>query len=74
MRLFSFLVTGLTLLSCARSQDLTPEVSADAEKHHYKVRLCLYRSRVLGRDLKCVIRVMSPVSVKLLLTGLFPLA
>ena len=36
MRLLSFLVTGVTLVSYALAQDLTPEVSA--EKHHYQVR------------------------------------
>ena len=36
MRLLSFFVTGVTLVSYALAQDLTPEVSV--EKHHYEVR------------------------------------
>lgn len=39
MRLLRFLTTGVTLVSYALAQDLTPEVSA--EKHHYQVRHCL---------------------------------
>jgi len=36
MRLLSLLVTGVTLVSYALAQDLTPEVSV--EKHDYQVR------------------------------------
>ena len=39
MRLLRFLATGVTLVSYALAQDLTPEVSA--EKHQYQVRHCL---------------------------------
>ena len=40
MRLLGFLITGVTLVSYALAQDLTPEVSA--EKHHFQVRLRLF--------------------------------
>jgi hypothetical protein len=62
MRLLGFLTAGVTLVSYALAQDLTPEVSA--EKHNFQVRLCLFR-RDFSRDAKCIIRAMSPVFVKL---------
>jgi len=62
MRLLSLLVTGVTLVSYALAQDLTPEVPA--EKHHYQVRgFCPFRC-AFGRDIKYISRVMSPVFVR----------
>ncbi len=55
MRLLNFLITGLTLVSYALAQDLTPEVSA--EKHHYQVRLCLVHCD-FSRNIKRVTRAM----------------
>jgi len=61
MRLLRCLIPGITLVSYALAQELTPDVSA--EKHHYQVRLCLYR-RGLSCNLIRAIRVMSPVFVR----------
>jgi hypothetical protein len=61
MRLLRFLTTGVTLVSYALAQDLTPEVSP--EKHHYQVRH-RPRSCGFGHKFKCVTRVMSPVFVR----------